>query len=332
MHNRKFILHKRPQAQITDDLFKLVTEPLPALKDGEVLVRNQYLSLDPTHRIWMSDMEQYMPPIALGEVVRAGGVGVVADSKSPLLKVGDLVMGLLGWQDYSLHPAAALRALPKEMDIPSTAFLSVLGLTGMTAYFGLLDVTAPKAGETLVVSGAAGSVGSIVGQIALIKGLRVIGIAGTDAKCDWLTKDLGFHGAINYKTQDVKKAIAEICPNGVDIYFDNVGGATTEAVWSNLNMYARVSLCGMISGYNDGKPIPGPKNYSLILMKRLKVQGFIVSDYAARWPEAITDMYQWVKQGRIKYSEDIVAGLENAPRAVNKLFDGSNKGKLILKL
>ena len=331
--NRKYVLQKRPQGQISEDLFKIVDEPVGALGANEVLVQNQYLSLDPTNRIWMSDMDQYMPPIAIGEVVRAGGVGVVVESKSAQFKAGDLVIGLLGWQKYSVHPADAIRLIPRELDVPPTAFLSVLGLTGMTAYFGLFNITAPKAGETLVVSGAAGAVGSIVGQLGLIKGLRVVGIAGSQSKCDWLTKDLGFHGAINYKTQDVQAALKELCPKGVDIYFDNVGGTISEAVWSQFNLFGRVSLCGLISGYNDGsKPIPGPRNYSLLLMKRLKVQGFIVSDYIEQWPQAIGEMYGWVKKGLIKYKEDIVEGLEKAPQAVNKLFDGSNTGKLILKL
>ncbi|MEN9835722.1 MAG: hypothetical protein RL011_1915 [Pseudomonadota bacterium] len=331
MINRRFVLTSRPTGLVSSDNFRFEQVPVPAIKDGEVLVRNQYLSLDPTHRIWMSDMEQYMEPIAIGDTVRAFGVGVVVESKNPQFKKDDLVSGLLNWQDYAVGTAASLQKLP-PLDISPTAFLSVLGLTGVTAYFGYLDITHPKAGETLVVSGAAGAVGSIVGQIAKIKGQRVVGIAGSDEKCQWLTKDLGFDGTINYRKDKVSAAVKTLCPKGVDIYFDNVGGAISEAVWGNMNLFGRVSVCGLISGYNEGKPMLGPKNFSLILMKRLKVQGFIVTDYAARWSEAVHALYGWVKEGKIKYAEDIEEGLENAPKVLNKLFDGSNTGKLILKV
>ncbi len=331
MINRRFILTSRPTGLVSANNFRFEEVPVPALKAGEVLVRSKYISLDPTHRIWMSDMEQYMEPIALGDPVRAFGVGIVEASNSDQFRKGDLVSGLLNWQDYALGTASTFQKLP-ALDISPTAFLSVLGLTGVTAYFGYLDITTPKAGETLVVSGAAGAVGSIVGQIGKIKGQHVVGIAGSDEKCRWLTKDLGFDGAINYRTEKVGPALKTLCPKGVDIYFDNVGGTISETVWSQMNLFGRISVCGLISGYNEGKAMPGPKNFSLILMKRLKVQGFIVTDYGQRWSEAVHALYGWVKEGKIKYAEDVEEGLENAPNVLNKLFDGSNTGKLILKV
>ncbi|MBM4253450.1 MAG: NADP-dependent oxidoreductase [Deltaproteobacteria bacterium] len=331
MINRRFVLTSRPTGLVSSANFRFEEVPLPMIKDGELLVRVKYVSLDPTHRIWMSDMEQYMEPIALGDTVRAFGVGVVEESKAQDFKKGDLVSGLLNWQDYAVGNVGTFQKLP-PLDVSPTAFLSVLGLTGVTAYFGYLDITSPKAGETLVVSGAAGAVGSIVGQIGKIKGQKVIGIAGSDDKCRWLTNELGFDGAINYRKDDVSAKLKSLCPSGVDIYFDNVGGAISEAVWARMNLFGRISVCGLISGYNEGKQMLGPKNFSLILMKRLKVQGFIVIDYAQRWAEAVHALYGWVKEGKIKYSEDIEEGLENAPQVLNKLFDGSNTGKLILKV
>lgn len=332
MKNRKFLLRSRPTGLVTRENFNFVEEDLPPLGEGQVLVRNQYLSLDPTHRIWFSDIPQYMPPIAIGEVVRSLGFGQVVESKSPQFKKGDKVTGMLGWQDYSIHQATHLTAIPPGMDIPDTAWLSVLGLTGLTAYFGLLDITSPKSGETLVVSGAAGAVGSIVGQIGLIKGLRVVGIAGTSDKCNWLTRELGFHAAINYRDGNVESQLRAACPQGVDVYFDNVGGEISEAVWSQMNLFGRVSVCGLISIYNQNGPVSGPRNFSQILMRRLTVRGFILTDFVKDFARGVQDLYGWVREGRIHYSEDIENGLENAPAILNKLFDGSNTGKLILKI
>lgn len=332
MKNRKFLLRSRPKGLVSADNFNFVEEDLPVLTDGQVLVRNQYLSLDPTHRIWFSDIPQYMPPIAIGEVVRSLGFGLVADSKSPQFKKGDKVTGMLGWQDYSVHQAAHLTAVPPGLDVPDTAWLSVLGLTGLTAYFGLLDITAPKEGETLVVSGAAGAVGSIVGQIGRIKGLRVVGIAGTAEKCAWLTKELGFHAAINYRQGDVDSQLRAACPKGVDIYFDNVGGDISDAVWAQMNLFGRVSVCGLISSYNQNGPVSGPRNFAQVLMRRLTVRGFILTDYVQDFARGVQELYTWVRAGRIHYAEDIENGLENAPTVLNKLFDGSNTGKLILKI
>jgi hypothetical protein len=292
----------------------------------------------------MSDMEQYMPPVEIGEVMRGLIIGVVEESKNPNFKQGDLVSGPLGWQDYALaegNSGFSLTRLPDPLPCPLTAFMGPLGATGCTAYFGLLDIGQPKEGETVVVSAAAGAVGSIVGQIAKIKGCRVVGITGSDEKCGWLVEELGFDAAINYKTADLESAIAQACPDGIDVYFDNVGGSILDAVLTKINLHARIPLCGLISSiplcglistYNATEPVPGPYNYSQILMKRVRVQGFIILDYIPRWSEAISDLGQWLNQGKIKYALEVVEGLENAPKAILKLFDGNKKGKLVVKV
>ncbi|AUB41696.1 Alcohol dehydrogenase superfamily, zinc-type [Nostoc flagelliforme CCNUN1] len=333
--NRQFLLAARPVGDIKESDFEYREEPIPSPKDDEVLVRTIYLSLDPTNRIWMSDMEQYMPPVEIGEVMRGVIIGVVEESKNPNFKQGDLVSGMLGWQDYAIalgNSGFSLTRLPNPLPCPLNTFTGPLGATGFTAYFGLLDIGQPKVGETVVVSAASGAVGSIVGQIAKIKGCRVVGITGSDEKCRWLTEELGFDAAINYKTGDLEKALAQACPNGIDVYFDNVGGIILDVVLTKINLHARLPLCGLISTYNASKPVPGPYNYSQILMKRALVQGFIILDYIPRFNEAITEIGQWLNQGKIKYALEIVEGLENAPKAILKLFDGNKKGKLIIKV
>lgn len=325
----------RPVGQIKESDFEYREEPIPTPKDGEILVRTIYLSLDPTNRAWMSDIEQYMPPVEIGEVMRGGIIGVVEESKNENFKPGDLVSGLLGWQDYAItdcNSSALINRLPNPLPVPLTALMGPLGMTGFTAYFGLLDIGQPKEGETVVVSAATGAVGSIVGQIAKIKGCRVVGITGSDEKCRLLQEELGFDAAINYKTADLESAIAQACPDGVDVYFDNVGGAILDAVLTKINLHARIPLCGLISAYNATEPVPGPYNYSQILIKRARVQGFIILDYAPRYSEAIRDIGEWLKEGKIKYAVDIVEGLENAPKAILKLFDGNKKGKLVVKV
>jgi hypothetical protein len=280
-------------------------------------------------------MEQYMPPVEMGEVMRGGIIGVVEESLNQNFKQGDLVSGLLGWQDYAIaegNSGFSLTRLPDPLPCPLTTFMGPLGATGCTAYFGLLDIGQPKVGETVVVSAAAGAVGSIVGQIAKIKGCRVVGITGSDEKCRWLVEELGFDAAINYKTVDLESAIAQACPNGIDVYFDNVGGSILDAVLTNINLHARIPLCGLISTYNATEPVPGPYNYSNILMKRVRVQGFIILDYIPRWSEAISDLGQWLNQGKIKHTLEVIEGLENASKAILKLFDGNKKGKLVVKV
>ena len=333
--NRQLRLASRPVGDIKESDFEYREESIPSPKECEVLVRSIYLSLDPTNRIWMSHMEQYMPPVEIGEVMRGVIIGVVEESKNQNFKQGDLVSGVLGWQDYVIaegNSGFSLTRLPDPLPCPLTAFMGPLGLTGCTAYFGLLDIGQVKVGETVVVSAAAGAVGSIVGQIAKIKGCRVVGITGSNEKCRWLVEELGFDAAINYKTVDLESAIAQACPDGIDVYFDNVGGSILDAVLTKINLHARIPLCGLISTYNATEPVPGPYNYSKILMNRVRVQGFIILDYIPRWSEAISDLGQWLNQGKIKYALEVIEGLENAPKAILKLFDGNKKGKLIVKV
>ena len=331
--NRQWVLKHRPEGDISEGDLDFVETPVPDLKDGQVLVRTIYLSLDPTNRIWMSDMDQYMPPVEIGEVMRGGTIGVVEESEHADFKPGDIVQGgLSGWQEYAIADGGALAKMPADIGIPLTAFMSVLGATGMTAYFGLLDVGQPKEGETVVVSAAAGAVGSIVGQIAKIKGARVVGIAGSDEKCRWITDELGFDAAINYKKEDVLDALRRHCPNGIDVYFENVGGEILDAVLTLVNLNARIPLCGLISTYNASEPVPGPYMFRNILMKRVRVEGFIITDFLPRFPEGIAQMGQWLAEGKIKYKVDVVDGLENAAGAVGKLFTGENKGKLLVQV
>jgi hypothetical protein len=329
--NRQWRLARRPVGDIQEGDLELVTAPVPALDEGQVLVRNVYLSLDPTNRIWMSDMDQYMPPVQIGEVMRGGTVGVVEESRDPSLPVGTAVVPWPGgWQDFAVTAGAACTPVPEGF--PLSAILSSMGLTGVTGYFGLLDIGKPQPGETLVVSAAAGAVGSIVGQIGKIKGCRVIGIAGADDKCRWITEDLGFDGAINYKKEDVGAALDRLCPKGVDINFENVGGPIMDAVMARMNNFGRMALCGMISTYNAEGPVPGPASFPAILMRRLTVQGFIVSDYIARWGEAVAQIGAWVSEGKIKYKVHIEPGLEHAPQTVKRLFSGEHDGKLLVEV
>jgi len=326
--NRQWILKKRPVGDIKPGDLELVESPVPVPGPGQVLLRTVYLSLDPTNRIWMSDMDQYMPPVGLGEVMRAGTLCVVEQSNNPMFKPGDVVSGIGGWQDYALADFAM--PLPKG-PVPLTATMSALGMTGATAYFGLLDIGQPKAGETVLVSAAAGAVGSIVGQIAKLKGCRVVGIAGSDEKCRHVVEDFGFDACINHRTADLAHALKRECPNGIDIDFENVGGAVLDAVLDNLNLNARIVLCGMISGYNATGAAKG-HNLTNVLMKRARIQGFIILDYFPRLPEFQAEMASWLAEGRIKYDVHVVDGIENALGALDLLFTGGNTGKLLVKV
>jgi NADPH-dependent curcumin reductase CurA len=329
--NGKWVLRHRPQAALADSDLEWIEESLPDLADGELLVRNIYLSLDPTNRVWMSDREQYLPPVGIGDVMRGTTVGVVEQSRSDRFAPGDIVMPALGgWQHYTVVPARGTRKLPRVPGIPLTAYLSVLGPTGLTAYFGLLDIGRPQEGETLVVSAAAGAVGSIVGQIGKLKGCNVVGIAGGAAKCDWLTGDLGFDGAIDYKNEDVGAALDRLCPKGVDIDFENVGGPIMDAVFARLNQGGRMALCGLISSYNDEGPAAGPTDFGRILMQRLTIRGFIVIDYLSRSAEAFADLSQWIAEGKIQWKDHVAPGLEQAPDSLQLLFNGQHDGKLIV--
>lgn len=331
--NHVWRLSSRPTGLVSEKNFSFGEEPVRALKEGEFLVRNIYLSLDPTNRIWMTDMEQYMPPVQLGEVMRGGTVGVVEESMNPDFAPGDLVSALtLGWQLYGISKGVGVSKLPAQVPVPLTAFTAVLNHIGATAYFCLLDLGKPKPGETVVVSAAAGAVGSLVGQIAKIKGCRAVGLAGSDEKCRWITEELGFDGAINYKTENVATRLKELCPKGIDVYFDNVGGEILDIALTQMNLFGRVPLCGLISQYNEAGPQPGPAYFSNILMRRLRVEGFIVLDYAKRYPEAFAQLGQWIGSGALKYRVDMAEGLKNAPQALSRLFTGDNIGKQVLKI
>jgi len=333
--NRQFRLKTRPVERVSADNFDFTEESIPELGQGEVLVHTVYLSLDPTNRIWMSDMDQYMPPVKIGEVMRGLGIGKVEKSNNDRFKVGDYVSGLLGWQDYfhaSEKDAAMLVKLPNIPGVPLEVFGGAAGMTGLTAYFGLFEVGNPQHGETLVVSAAAGAVGSIVGQIGKLTGLRVVGIAGGDEKCNWLKNELNFDAAIDYKNPKWKEQLAAATPDGIDINFENVGGEIMEEVYSRMNLFGRIVLCGLISGYNDKDDSKSRISLVNALMKRVKIQGFIVMDFAAKNEEATTQLATWIAAGKIKHRETIVDGLENAPEALNKLFDGGNVGKLLIKV
>jgi NADPH-dependent curcumin reductase len=330
--NRQLRLQRRPAGLLAPGDLQLVESPLPELKDGEALAKVKYLSMDPTMRVWMA-VDSYLPAVAIGDVMRAGGLAEVIESRHAHLKKGDKIFGLTGLQEYALIEAQAkipYQTIPSIPFVQETAFLGVLGMTGITAYFGMMEIGKPKKGETLVVSAAAGATGSVAGQIGKIHGCRVVGIAGTDEKCAWLTGELGFDAAINYKHSDWKDKLAAATPNGVDIDYENVGGEIMEAVLNRMNLHGRVVLCGLISGYT--KETSGPANLGLLIVKRLKVEGFLVLDYGARFTEAAMELAKWKMMGKLKDRQTVVEGLEKAPDALNMLFTGGNIGKLIVKV
>ncbi len=329
--NRKFVLAARPQGMPSEECFRLVEEPLPEPGPGEALIRARYLSLDPYMRGRMSDAPSYVKGVDIGEVMTGGVVGEVIRSETPELATGDIVEGLLGWQEYAVAKPKAVRKIDPDLAPISTA-LGVLGMPGVTAYFGLLDVGRLKVGETVFVSAASGAVGSVVGQIAKIEGCRAAGSVGSDAKVAYVTKELGFDAALNYRTaHDLDAAVAEACPEGIDVYFDNVGGAITDAVLGHINIGARVVICGQISQYNLTEPELVPRNLRLFLVKRARLQGFLVFDYADRYPEALAALAGWIKAGKLKYHEDVIEGFENMPAAFLRLFTGGNLGKQLVK-
>jgi NADPH-dependent curcumin reductase CurA len=331
--NRRWTLAHRPHGLVKESDFAFGEAPVPQPADGQVLVRVLYLSFDPTQRGWIEDRPSYLPPVQIGEVMRAAGVGQVVASKDPNCKPGDLVQGLFGWQDYALLPGMMLGANAKlPAGVPPTWSLGVLGITGLTAYFGMLDLGKPKAGETVVVSGAAGATGSVAGQIAKIQGARVVGIAGGPDKCAWLTKEAHFDAAIDYKHEDVAARLRELCPKGVDVYFDNVGGEILDAVLGQIAIRARVVLCGAISGYNEATPPPGPRNLMNLVVQRGRMEGFIILDSVGRFGEAVPKLAEWVRSGAIVHQEDVQHGLENAPKTLLRLFTGANTGKQLLQI
>jgi NADPH-dependent curcumin reductase CurA len=329
MKNRQWLLARRPEGALKDSDFTFVESDVPALREGEALVRAFVISCDPTQRGWIAG-DTYLPAVKIGEVVRSFAAGRIEKSNSPAFKEGEIVSGLLGWQDYAAVKADSLTKLPTST--PIELAMGVLGMIGMTAYFGLLDVGRLSAGETVLVSGAAGATGSLVGQIAKIKGCRAIGVAGGAEKCRWLVDELGFDAAIDYKNENVKARLKERCPKGVDVFFDNVGGPILDAALARLALRGRVVLCGGISSYDAAEPPPGPKNYLNLVSKRGRMEGFLVFDYMPRAAEAIGALAGWVKEGKLKYRVDMQHGLENAPATLRRLFEGRNEGKQLLRI
>src|SRR5712691_3957696 len=327
---RRVILKSRPAGAPKPSDFEIVEQPLPAPKDGEMLSRTIYLSLDPYMRGRISGVKSYAKGVDPGELMVGGTVGEVVESRHPGFAKGDLVAGRDGWQAYGLSDGVGVRKLDSKHAPISTA-LGVLGMPGMTAYVGLLDFGRPKSGETVVVSAASGAVGSVVGQIAKIKGCRGVGIAGGRAKCDYAVDELGLDACVDYKTGDFSAALSKACPNGVDVYFDNVGGEILKSVLPLVNPHARVPLCGLISQYNAAEPPAGP-NWGVLLVNRVMVKGFIISDHLDRMPDFLRDCTAWVREGKLKYREDVVAGLESAPAAFIGLLEGKNFGKLMVKV
>jgi NADPH-dependent curcumin reductase len=335
--NHQVRLASRPVGMADASNWQNTEEPVIEPAEGGVLVRTLALSLDPAMRGWMNDGKSYIAPVAIGEVMRAGGIGRVLASKDPGFAPGDMVAGMLGAQEYCQAAAGmpGSRMLQKiDLELGSvTQWLNVLGMPGMTAYFGLLEVGLPKAGETVVVSGAAGAVGQTVGQLAKIKGCRVVGIAGGQAKCDWVVKELGFDACIDYKGGSVREGLKAHCPKGVDIYFDNVGGEILDHVLAKLAPKARIVICGAISQYNNTTPMQGPKNYMSLLVNRARMEGMVVFDYTERFPAAIAELSAYLKDGRMKSKEDVVdGGVAVFPQTLNKLFAGENFGKLVLRV
>ncbi len=331
--NRQFHLAARPSGLLAPGDLRLEQATLPKVGEGQALARVRYLSMDPTMRMWMADVQGYMPPVAIGDVMRCFGLAEVIESRHTHYKNGDKIVGLTGLRDYVLIDGTEKRPFQKIPPVPfvsDTAFLGVLGITGLTAYFGMMDIAKPQKGETLVVSAAAGATGSIAGQIGKIHGCRVVGIAGGPEKCKWLTDDLGFDAAVDYKHPDWKQYLAAATPKGIDINFENVGGKIMHAVMDCMNHHGRIVLCGLISGYT--KEDPSLASFGVVLVKRLRVQGFIVIDYADRFMEAATQLGKWKMFGKLKDRETLVEGLEKVPEAINMLFTGGNIGKLIVKL
>jgi NADPH-dependent curcumin reductase CurA len=333
--NDQYRLAARPSGLPKDSDWQYASAPLAGLEDGEIRIKTLYLSLDPAMRGWMNEGKSYIRPVAIDEVMRAGGVGVVVASKSPQFAVGDTVTGGIGVQRYWQGPADDRTASFVRIDpalAPLETWLNTLGMPGMTAYFGLLEVGLPKPGDTVVVSGAAGAVGQTVGQVARKLGCRVVGIAGGKDKCDFVVNELGFDACIDYKNSAVKDGLKQYCPNGVDVYFDNVGGDILDTVLTRINMKARIVICGAISQYNNTTPVKGPSNYMALLVNRARMEGMVVFDYAPRYQEGIAQLAEWLKDGSIKSRTDVVEGLENFPAALLMLFEGKNFGKLVLKV
>ncbi|MCC6755946.1 MAG: NADP-dependent oxidoreductase [Solirubrobacterales bacterium] len=332
--NRRFALAERPQGLIDENTFRMETGPIPEIGEGEALVRVKWISIDPTNRTWIGEEPTYLPPAQIGETMRALGLGEVVASNNANFPVGSLVNGLTGWTEFAVvSDSNPLMVVPDSArSAPPASLLGMLGMTGCTAYFGMLEIGEPKEGETVVVSAAAGAVGSVAGQLAKLKGARVVGIAGGPEKCDWIQSELGFDAAVDYKADDWKQQLKDATPDGIDVDFENVGGEIMNEVFGRLNLNARVALCGLISGYNATERPPDLTNFHKLLINRVKLQGFIILDYYARFGEAIGQLSQWVGEGRLKSEQTVVEGFESLPNALNMLFKGENKGKLVVRI
>lgn len=330
--NKVILLNKRPVGKPTLSDFKITTDSIPVPPAGHILLKTLYVSVDPYLRGRMNDSKSYVPSFEIGKPIQSGVIAEVIDSTHTELNKGDYVSGILGWQEYQVSDGKGLKKVDQNISSLSS-FLGILGMTGLTAYLGLIEIGAPKAGETIVVSGAAGAVGSIVGQIGKILGCSAVGITGTDEKAELLKSKFKFDYAVNYKTAtDLNKAIQNACPKGVDIYFDNVGGEISDAVLANINKYARIPVCGTIAHYNDTKIPVGPRIQPILLTKSAMMKGFIVGDYSAKFPAAVNQLVIWLREGKLTYAETIVNGFENIPQAFLDLFEGKNKGKMIVKI
>lgn len=331
MQNRQYLLASRPVGKPTAENWSLVSNEVPEPGEGELVVRIDYISLDPAMRGWMNDARSYIEPVGIGEVMRAGTVGIVQASRNPDYAVGDAVYGHLGVQEYALTDGKGLHKVDPSL-APLPRYLGVLGMPGMTAYFGLLNTGQPQAGETVVVSGAAGAVGTVVGQIAKIKGCRVVGIAGGPDKCRYLEQELDFDAAVDYRADDFAAQLKAACPKGIDVYFDNVGGDILDLVLTRINVRARIVICGAISQYNNTTPVKGPSNYLSLLVNRARMEGIVVFDNAKNYGKAAAEMAGWLAEGKLKAKEHIEKGFERFPEVLNMLFTGENFGKLVLEI
>jgi NADPH-dependent curcumin reductase CurA len=330
--NRQWILYARPAGRLTGEEFRWTEAPVPQPSDGQVLIRTLSLSVDPAQRIWMS-RDSYKPAVPLGDVMQSFAIGQVLESRHPDFKTGDLVRGDFSWQDYVVTNGKGFGGVQKlPVGVPPNLALSLFGVNGLTAYFGITEIGQIKAGETVVVSSAAGATGSVAGQIAKIKGCRVIGTAGGKEKCDWLVNETHFDAAIDYKSETIGARLSELCPNGIDVFFDNVGGAVLNEVLARINLNARIVLCGSISKSDAATPQPGPANYSNLVARRERMQGFTGLDYPTRVPEAFEALGRWQRDGSLLHKEDVAYGLENAPKALLRLFAGENFGKQLVKV
>jgi len=330
--NHQFVIAARPVGMVKESDFEYRESPQPVAGAGEALVKTEYISLDPSMRGQMENRADYAAPLYIGDVMRARGVGRVLASNNPRFREGDRVIGMFGMQKYTVSDGKNTPMQTFDADIDPKIALGILGGTGMTAYFGLLELGAPKAWDVVVISGAAGATGSVAGQIAKLKGCTVFGMAGTDNKCAWLTDDLGFDGAINYKTQSVAAELDRLCPNGMNIFFDNVGGEILDICLARIAMNARIIICGGISRYNATGPLPGPRNYFNLVFRRARMEGFIVIDYAHRFPEAIAEMRTWIDAGKLKQRTTVIDGFKMLPSALIKLFEGYNTGKMMVRV